>query len=169
MDEIKVYLYFLRSSPNSLYGFTINKKYKKEFEEFRNMSQFIHGYKYMSDLDYKAFSNKNKEKMFTTDVLTSEKNDFVVIVTPEETDKLNTAIDNIIDILTWNEFKINGEKVPLKKKYLKFLNDIIEKVECNRKLEVNLDTLKIFYYICKETFTQVDDDDSDKIYKKILL
>ena len=92
-SEYMVYMYF---HDNGLYAFTIDKKFKRNFEKERDMKQFIRRKMYMNDILYSAFSSKYKTKMMTEIILSSPHGTHKVTGTYEESGDLDYAVD-IID------------------------------------------------------------------------
>ena len=154
---VKVYCYFLRSSPNSLYAFTINKKYKELFEQQRNMTVFISGIKEFDDISYQPFNYMNRYKELTEDIVQDKETTISVICTIEESSKYSGVINEILSFIESLTRDVQMSKYPLQEEYLNIIEDLTSKIMGEGEI-ININTLKVFYNLFKETFVNTETD-----------
>jgi hypothetical protein len=164
-NDIIVYCYFLKSDPNELYAFTINKEYKKLFEKQRCMKKFIYGKKVMNDLIFRVFSNENSNKMIHEDVITDETENFTILLTVKESDEYSESVAYIADFLSFlqNQLKYERDNFVIYDKYLDFISEITDLLMYDRNNEgyLNINTFKLFSYLFRETLYVSDEIPND--------
>ena len=150
---MKLYLLYLK---NQLYGITNNKEYVTQFLSERNPNLFnVITEKMDDDECMKYISNNSSLKLI--EILLEDKNgSYSLIGTIKEDEELNYTCEKFVD--TCNNFKLHFlDNVPFKKKVKSLLDDLttISKVE-NYHSIIQIDSVKLFYYLFKETFLETN-------------
>lgn len=150
--EYTVYAFYLKKD-KKLYAFTINKEYKDSFKKIRNMNKFIYTKLYMDELTLSIFQDKNYLKMLTK-VYLSNSNDIkeyhTIIATYDEEYLLEKKSSDISDNLVG--IKIYMHRLNLKKEYVNAIKYLTEINNPNDSTISNINTLKLFYHLFKNTF-----------------
>ena len=153
---MKLYLLYLR---NQLYGISNNKKYVNQFLSERNSNLFSIITKKMDDEDCVKYMSDNSSLKLIEILLEDKNGSYTIIGTIKEEDELNCTCEKFVD--TCNNFKLYFLKnVPFKKKYESLLDNLttISKVE-NYHSIIQIDSVKLFYYLFKETFLETNQFD----------
>lgn len=163
---VKVYCFFLKSDPNELYAFTINKMYKELFEEQRCTNKFVCGTKKMTDTEFRIFSYKNSDRMLHKEILTDDTEIYEVLATADESNKFSDSCSYIADVLMSLESECKSEKsyLYLSKNHLEFiynLTDILIHDKTDKSF-LNINTFKLFLYLFKETMYDSGDVVNDE-------
>lgn len=150
---MKLYLLYLK---NILYGISDNKKLVNQFLSERNSNLFTVVVKKIDEeLCYKY--KVDNPSLTLTEIILEDKNGlYTIIGTIKEEEKLNYTCEQFVD--TCNSFKLHFlNNVPFKKKIKSLLDDLtnISKIE-NDHLIIQIDSVKLFYYLFKETFLEED-------------
>lgn len=166
-----VYVFYLKTemeehSSVPPYAYTIEKSYYKLFKEQRNMDTMYLKKMKMDEIEFSVFMSKYKYQMLIQDYLSDGEIDIEMIITYDESAVLNSSIDYITDtIISLNQ---NLLKVPFRKKYLDSIsaitNNLIRHDQNNPTLRV--DTLHLFYYLFRSTFSNEDSDVVDKVFER---
>jgi hypothetical protein len=157
----KVYVFYLRGD-NSPYAFTLDKGYRDIFLAQRNRNLFFVKKMEMDKYELMVFMNKFKHKQLIQDNLYDGKTDIEIICTVEESDKLSESceyISNSVDTL-----KTNLYKMPFKKKYFDIIHTILKNMTSvkNGKPTLEINTVSVFYKICKNTFIEDPEENNFK-------
>jgi hypothetical protein len=148
---MKLYLLYLK---NQLYGVTNKKDYMIQFLSERNSNLFDVVTKKMDDDECMKYMSNNASLKLTEIILEDKNGSYAVIGTIKEEDELNYTCEKFVD--TCNNFKLHFlHNVPFKKKFKSLLDDLttISKVE-NYHPIIQIDSVKLFYYLFKETFLE---------------
>lgn len=98
LDEMKVWIFYLKSRPDDVYGFTTVKKYKDQFLETRNKKAFKIETLVMDELEFAMFANNYKNQMMVECPLGygTEYQEYVtLIMTTAEEIKLNEYVSKV--------------------------------------------------------------------------
>lgn len=151
----KVYCYFLVDDPNTLYAYTINKKYKELFEMQRNIGNFNYGMKKMEEIEYSAFMTQHRGELLIEDYYTDKKDTFQMIVTTEESHSVSESCNYIVDFITTLKYSTKSGDVlskVLSEKDLKLIFKITNIIMPEGKdTYLNINTFKVFNYLFKNT------------------
>lgn len=98
LDEIKVWVFYLKSNPSEIYAYTSVKKYKDQFLAIRNPNIFHIEKLILDELEFSIFANKYRNQMLSACPLGCglDYKDYVnVIMTTDEEIKLNEYANRI--------------------------------------------------------------------------
>ena len=165
---MKVYLLYLLPK-KKLYAFTDNKTYLERFLSERNPKLFkVKEKKVEND---SLFILENVSLHLNIIPLEDENGDCSIIGTNTEDDILSRFCEKMED--TCQQLKIHfTENVPFNDEYKSILDDLttITKNVDNHPI-IQIDTVKLFYYLFKETFIESDEnivDDNNEIIEKYM-
>lgn len=163
-ETIKVYIYILKKEEThkEIYGYTVDKDISKQFESQRNMKLFYRIVKRMDKYNLMIFMNNNKSKQICIDNLYDGKNDYQIAATIDESSALSESCDSILSTIIFINDAMCDYK--LKKKYLKAIDEITNFLNNNKYDYANIDTLKLFYYLFKETLYDDINESDDSLY-----
>lgn len=146
--KTKVWLFY---KDNSLYAFTADKHYSKNFKRMRNMNKFYVKKVKMTDEEFRGLLSKENKHQLFDNVLFDGKNDFMIATTYEEDEKLNSVCDDINDNL------LKMEKQLMKLPFSSNVRDVIGSLISFRKqFEKDVGfcyiSLDIFFNLFSDTF-----------------
>lgn len=160
---MKLYLYYLKSNPNSLYCWTIDKDLSKLFESQRNMDLFIKDVNKdidEDDKDFRLFSADNSSTILISDVLYDGENTIYISCSRKEASSLDAYIDNIWTVINDINKLIEFHSFNIKEKYLKSIlnltNNITYGGDQESSGELRIDTVSLFIKLFKNTFVKED-------------
>lgn len=163
---MKMYLYFLKENPNTLYGFTAHKPFAKAFEHQRNMNLFYHGTKKMSEMEFKAFSFEKSSKQLIEDQVHDNGEEIQIISTIEESQTLSESLGYMEMFFESMDDTFNTQFGNLKKKYKDSIDRLITSVlitdeddACDETTvhpkeysDISCNTFQIFCHLFQNTF-----------------
>ena len=148
---MKIYLLY-HLSKNQLYGISDNRRYIKRFLKERNPKLFKVITNEYDDDEFLQIKNKNPLLILKPIPLENKNGDMEIIGTSQEDYKLTCVCEQMSE--TCEYLKLYFEKnVPFNNEYAALINDIttISKPINNHPI-IQIDTVKLFYHIFKETF-----------------
>ena len=155
---MKIYLLYLLPQ-NKLYAVTSSKKYMKQFLEERNSKCFNVIKRKFDDEDAKIFLDSNSRLKLDTIPLEDLNGDYSIIGTIEENYTINCVCENMAE--SCYHLKLHFmENIPFKDEYIELLDNlttISKNINCHSIIQI--DSVKLFYFLFKETFTILDEDD----------
>lgn len=154
MTNHKCYMYYLKDD-SSLYAYTLNKIYAKNFKKQRNMKLFIERKIYMDEYEFSSFSYKHKDLQLIHDYLYDGKNDIEIICTVEESDMMTAWIEEMYD--TIDTMQIYLQELKVKNKYLKSISRLTDSL-IDEKNSLNISTFKLFFNLFKFTFINKEEE-----------
>jgi hypothetical protein len=165
---MKVYLLYLLPK-KKLYAFTDNKDYLKRFLSERNSKLFKVKEKRLdkeNDGD-SIFMMENVSKHLNIVPLEDKNGDCSIIATNEEDHILSDVCEKMEEVCSSLKVYFT-ENVPFNDEYKSILDDLTTVTKnINNHPIIQIDTVKLFYYLFKETFISQDDialmDDIDDI------
>lgn len=168
---MKVYLIYLLPK-NKLYAITDNREYMERFLSERNSKLFnVVTQKCDKDEGLKLLTN-NSRNVLNVIPLEDMEGDYEIIGTIEEDDIINCVCEKIGD--TCNHLKLHfTQNVPFNDEYkavLAALTTISKDIDYHPIIQI--DSVKLFYHLFKDTFAKTDhlgyDDETHDILSKYL-
>ena len=159
---MKVFVFSLKAE-KCMYAFTINEEYAEIFKKQRNMNLFNVNTITMNKYEFMIFSSRMSKFQLCKDYLDDGEQDIEIIATIKETSDLSEACEYIRK--TYELISRNIELYNFNKKYLKpiikITQSIIKSVDNHPTLNIN--TFKLFYNLFRNTFSEYESPDSEKI------
>ena len=161
---MKLYLLYLLPK-NTLYAITNNRKYLNQFLSERNPKIFNVITKKFDDDEYEKFMTSYSHFSLIDIPLEDCKSQYTIIGTIDECNIIDTVSESMAE--SCNYLKLHFTKnVPFNNEYKEIL-DALTTISKNSNYHpiIQIDSVKLFYYLFKETFTMIDDSDmDDEIY-----
>ena len=156
---MKIYLLYLLPK-QKLYAVTNNKKYLDRFLEERNSKLFKVKIKKVDEGDVSILKN-NKQLNLDIIPLENDNGDCNIIGTYYEDHILSNVCDKMSE--TCENFKFHfTQNVGFKDEYKHLLINLTTvSKNINNHPIIQIDTVKLFYYLFKDTFIYQDNDDDD--------
>ena len=126
LDIFKVWVFYLKESPDRVYAYTMVKEYKKRFLQERESDSFIVDKIEMDELEFALFSNENRNMMLHEASIGVGVDGPVLslIMTNMEEDRLYVFANQVDNEM--NQLYHDLQQYPLKKKIRKELNKIFD-------------------------------------------
>lgn len=128
LEEIKVWIFYLKSKPDSIYAYTSVKEYKDKFLQVRNPKCFHVEKVIMDELEFSMFTNQYRRTMLVETPLGCgiKKGEYVnVILTMEEEDACN-VLGNQLDHKIDDLYRSLVLHLNLKSKYTKAIEYLVD-------------------------------------------
>lgn len=152
---MKGYLYFLRTKPEELYAFTMNKHFAKLFEYQRNMDLFYR--KIIKDIDklpdHRIFMNDNQRKIMIEEVLNNNGEDYLIIATSQESTELDESIEYMRTVFESVDGNFEEQFANVKKKYKRAVENLLNhSLDDDDFGEIQYNTFQLFFQLFNYTF-----------------
>lgn len=150
---MKVYIF---TKDNEIYAYSNIKELAELFQIQRNMNVFKVEKVYMDKYDFMAFSYKKRDQKIIKDYLSDSINTVEFASTVRESSYLDDSCDQIVR--TIDSIHNSLVHIPFKKEYLNSIIVITKSItmyDKNCVPTLNIDTLKLFYYLFKDTFIDI--------------
>ena len=154
----KIYLFFLKTA-GTMYAWTDEKKFKRQFLEERNKDAFIVKKIKFDDVSYTVFRHNNYLSQLIENYLFDGDQYITLLSTGYENDALDESQSVISDTFELIKDAYEHRKNYFHQRILNLIFDATNIVSCNRNelgivteatLEIN--TFKLFYDLFKDTF-----------------
>ncbi len=155
---MKIYFIYLLPK-NILYAITDNNKYMKRFMSERNSKRFKVIKKKADINDIETIMSENKKIILSKIPLESSSGDYTIIGTNNESYIIDCICENIVD--NCFRFKLHfTENFSFNNEYIEVLDALTNiSKNINDHPIIQIDSMKLFYYLFKETFINIDEDE----------
>ena len=152
---MKIYLLYLLPK-NKLYAVSDNKKYVKRFLSERNSKLFNVITRKGDDEELVKIIDDNKRIKLNIIPLEDYNGDHNIIGTVDEDNILTAVCENMSDICDYFKLHFTSD-IPFKRKYIELIDNLstISK-NVNYHPIIQIDSVKLFYYLFKESFFCLD-------------
>lgn len=150
----KVYLFYIKKT-KELYAYTLDKELKNIFLSQRNPNVFKVITEELEDVEYQAFSYKEKSSKLIKDYLYDGEKDYEIVTTVRESDILSDSCSEVQTNL--ENLRKELQAVPWNKNYLNTIIELTELITYRDKNNPNIlpiNTFRLFYHLFKTTFYQ---------------